>query len=162
MKRVMVFLSVLAWILPATPSLALDVTVLNPWIREAPPSVQTMAAYMVIRNNGTVGKTVTGANSPLFARVEFHETVHHGNMATMIARDSLVIDAGGQVSLKPNGYHMMLIAPKTPRPLRAGDKVPLALYFSDGSQVIIEAEVRKGQPGMPHNGGHGHHHHSAH
>lgn len=159
MRKMVGLLAVLAWMLPATPLLAAGVEVLDPWVREGPPSMQVLAGYMVIRNTGHVGKTLVGASSPLFAKVEFHETLHQGHMATMVSRDSLVIDAGSQVQLKPNGYHMMLIAPQGPKPLRAGDKVPLALNFSDGSQLAFQAVVRRGaQPGkMTHPAGHMHH-----
>ncbi|MBF0182950.1 MAG: copper chaperone PCu(A)C [Magnetococcales bacterium] len=123
---------------------AADLAVQDAWVRAIPPNMQTTAAYMVLRNAGTSGKTVVGAASPLFARVEFHETVQQGGVAAMMARDSLVIDAGGQVTLKPGGYHMMLIGLQG-KPLQAGDKVPLKLRLSDGSEVAINADVRAAQ-----------------
>lgn len=157
MKKKTGWLSLVFWLLPVLPLWAGAIEVQDAWVREAPPNMQTLAAYMVIRNTGTTGKTVVGASSPLFAKVEFHETIQQGGMATMIARDSLVIDAGGQVALKPGGYHMMLIAPQGPKPLRAGDRVPLALRMSDGSQWMGEAEVRALQPDKA--GSMPHHHH---
>ncbi len=118
-----------------------DLAIQDPWVRAIPPNMQTTAAYMVIRNAGTAGKTVVGAASPLFARVEFHETVQKNGVAGMVARDSLVIDAGGQVTLKPGGYHMMLIGLQG-QPLQAGSKVPVMLQLSDGTQETVMAEVR--------------------
>ncbi|MEO5339087.1 MAG: copper chaperone PCu(A)C [Magnetococcus sp. MYC-9] len=140
MKKKVGFLSVLFWLLSVATGWATGLEIRDPWVREAPPGAQALAAYMVMHNTGTVGKTVVGANTPLFARVEFHETLHQGGVATMVARDSLVVDAGGQVVLKPGGYHMMLLAPV--KPLKAGDRVPLLLQLSDGSRVAVEAEVR--------------------
>ncbi|WP_130472247.1 copper chaperone PCu(A)C [Candidatus Magnetaquicoccus inordinatus] len=118
-----------------------DLSIQDAWVRATPPNMQTTAAYMVIRNTGKAGKTVVGAASPMFARVEFHETVQQGGVAGMVARDSLVIDAGGQVALKPGGYHMMLIGLRG-KALQAGDKVPLMLQLSDGSQETVSADVR--------------------
>ncbi len=146
MKRRVGWLGLLWWLLPVVSVWAGEIEIGDPWVREAPPTLQTSAAYMVIRNTGTVGKTVVGASSPLFARVEFHETMQQENMATMVGRDSLVIDAGGQVVLKPGGYHMMLIGPQGNKPLHAGDRVPLMLYLSDGAQVAVDAEVRVAPP----------------
>ena len=146
MKNKTGWLSMVFCLLPVLPLWAGAIEVQDAWVNEAPPNMQTLAAYMVIRNTGPTGKTVVGASSPLFAKVEFHETIQQGGMATMIARDSLVIDAGGHVALKPGGYHMMLIAPQGPKPLRAGDKVPLALRMSDGSEWVGEAQVRTLQP----------------
>ncbi|MBF0583711.1 MAG: copper chaperone PCu(A)C [Magnetococcales bacterium] len=142
MKKNMGWLSVMLWLLPVASLWAGSIEVVDPWVREAPPAMQTLSAYMEIRNTGTTGKTVVGASSPMFAKVEFHESMQRAGVSTMVARDSLVIDAGSKVTLKPGGYHLMLIAPQGPRPLRAGDKVPLALHLSDGSQWVGEAEVR--------------------
>jgi copper(I)-binding protein len=146
------WLAVVLWLLPVL-AWAGDLEVRDAWVAESPPTVQVSAAYMIIRNAGTTGRTVVGASSPLFAKVEFHESVQRGGMVSMVARDSLVVDAGGQVVLKPGGYHMMLIAPS--RPLRAGEKVPLLLHLSDGAKVTVEAEVRAAK-------GSGHSHHHAH
>ncbi|MEO5350015.1 MAG: copper chaperone PCu(A)C [Magnetococcus sp. YQC-3] len=152
MGRRVGWLAVVLWFLPVVAA-AGDLEVRDAWVAESPPTVQVSAAYMIIRNAGTTGRTVVGASSPLFAKVEFHESVQRGGMVSMVARDSLVVDAGGQVVLKPGGYHMMLIAP--PRPLRVGEKVPLVLHLSDGAKVTVEAEVRaaKGSSGE-----HSHHH----
>lgn len=147
MKRTMFFWGVLVWILPATPLHASGVTVSDAWVREAPPSVQTLAAYMILRNTGTVGKTMVSANSPYFAKVELHETVHQGDMTTMTSRKRLVIGANDQVSLQPHGYHLMLVAPQTDTPLQVGDPIPLILHFDDGSRMTINATVRKKPPG---------------
>lgn len=111
------------------------------WVRAAPPTVQTLAAYMVIENTGKVGKTLVGAQSPSFHRVEFHETINRNGMASMVARDSLVIDAGSKVTMQPGGYHMMLIAPQIL--IKEGDKVSFTFLFSDGSHKSVEATVKK-------------------
>lgn len=143
MKKMIGFLSLFVWMLSMMPVLAADIMVMNPWIREAPPSMQTMAAYMILHNISKVSKYLVGARSSKFTKIEIHETVHQGDMATMIARDSVEIPAGSQLSFQPNGYHMMLIAPLPSRSLQAGDKVPLTLLFKDGSQQTVSAEVRK-------------------
>ncbi|MEO5363104.1 MAG: copper chaperone PCu(A)C [Magnetococcus sp. DMHC-8] len=157
MNKATGWLSVWLWLLPATAVWAGEIAIRDPWVRETPPTLQSSAAYMIIHNTGQTGKTVVGASSPLFARLEFHETIQRDGMATMVARDSLVIDAGGQVTLKPGGYHMMLLGHRGPKPLRAGDKVPLALHLSDGSRVTAEAEVRATSSGAAEQHP-GHHH----
>ena len=143
MKKMIGFLSLFLGMLPITSAFGSDIMVMNPWIRETPPTVQTMAAYMVIHNSGKVDKRLVGASSPHFSKIEIHETVHQGDMATMIARDIVVIPAGNQRPFQPNGYHLMLIAPLQPHPLQAGDKIPLTLFFQDGLQKSVLAEVRK-------------------
>lgn len=131
------------------------ITIRDPWVRAAPPSVQVLAGYMVIENASGHGKTMVGARSPTFQRVEFHETLHQNGMATMVARDSLVIAAGGKVALEPGGYHMMLIAPQ--KAIRAGDTIPLFFRFSDGTEVKAQAVVRSGTDNSMKHGGHAAH-----
>jgi hypothetical protein len=57
------------------------------------------------------------------------------------------------VEFKPGGYHFMLMGRK--QPLRAGDKVDLTLTFSNRTELVTTAEVRK-------NMGHGAMDHSKH
>lgn len=127
-------------VLPAWAGNALKID--DAWVRAAPPTVQALAGYMTITNEGPTGKTIDGAYSPQFAKVEFHETLIRNGMATMVARDSLVIGQGSRIVLKPGGYHMMLIAPQ--RLIREGDKINLVVHFSDQTTQTIVLDVRKG------------------
>ena len=142
MKKSLSLLASMLFTLIAIPAFAGGIQVEGAWVRAAPPTVQVLAAYMTIKNTGSVGKTIVGANSPQFAKVEFHETLLRNGMASMVARDSLVVDSGGQVVLAPGGYHMMLIAPQ--RMIRTGDKLSLTINFSDGTSHNFNADVRKG------------------
>jgi periplasmic copper chaperone A len=142
MKKLAVLSFALLFGLISMPALADGIKVEGAWVRAAPPSVKVLAAYMTIKNDGDNGKTIVGAHSPQFAKVEFHESLTRNGMATMVARDSLVISAGSEVVLKPGGYHMMLIGPQ--RMIRPGDKISLNLLFSDRTSHEIIANVRKG------------------
>lgn len=51
------------------------------------------------------------------------------------------LPAGGQVELKPGGYHVMLIG--LTRDLNAGEKFPVTLQFASGATLTVEAEVRQ-------------------
>jgi hypothetical protein len=51
------------------------------------------------------------------------------------------VPAGGQVELKPGGYHVMLIG--LTRDLNVGDKFPVTLEFASGAKLQVEAEVRQ-------------------
>ena len=50
------------------------------------------------------------------------------------------IRSGGATVLKPGGAYLALA--DLERPLRAGDRVPLTLYFASGAVVIASVEVR--------------------
>jgi copper(I)-binding protein len=72
--------------------------------------------------------------------------------------DGLEIPAGGEVTLKPGSYHVMLMDLK--QPLKAGDKVPLTLTFKGAGTVEAELvvqpagtmapEMKHGEEGKPH------------
>ncbi|MBF0137538.1 MAG: copper chaperone PCu(A)C [Magnetococcus sp. DMHC-1] len=114
------------------------------WVREAPPSMQITAAYMILRNTSDQPMTLVGVTTPDFSKVEIHETVHENDQARMQAMKELLIPAQGRIALQPNGYHLMLINPKRNAPLRPGDSVNLILTFKDGKTLPVTATVQKG------------------
>ncbi len=123
-------------------SLALgDVTVESPWVREAPPHAEALAAYMVLKNSNSTVEVLQKVTSPAFKQVEIHQTSIHNGTASMEAQDSLSIPANGKVSLAPNGHHLMLIG--AAHPLKVGDTVDLFLHFQGGKTVEVHAPVRK-------------------
>lgn len=133
-----------AFLLMLTASLALaaggEVMVENAWIREAPPGARAMAGYMVVKNHGASDKVLVGASSDAFGEVMLHRTIVEGGMAKMVHQMAITIPAKGEVTFEPNGYHVMLMAPK--KPLKAGDKVEITLKFKDGETVKVVHEVR--------------------
>jgi len=116
------------------------ITVENAWIREAPPAARAMAGYMVVKNHGNSDKVLVGAASETFGDVMLHRTIVEGDMAKMVHQMAITIPAKGEVTFEPNGYHVMLMAPK--KALKAGDKVEITLKFKDGETVKVMHEVR--------------------
>jgi periplasmic copper chaperone A len=117
-----------------------EISVTNSWIREAPPVAKTLAAYMTISNSSTHTVQLESAAGADFKKVEIHRTETHDGMSHMIRQSSLMIEGGGNVTLAPGGYHLMLIQPG--RTLKAGDKVGLQLHFNNGETVDVTAVVR--------------------
>ena len=62
-------------------------------------------------------------------------------MRMQAVQGGIEVPAGGQVELKPGGYHVMLIG--LTRDLNAGDKFPVTLEFASGAKLQVEAEVRQ-------------------
>lgn len=112
----------------------------SPWIPEAPPVSQVLAAYMVIENNADTDAEIIAIESPDFGSVEMHLSKEVDGIAKMLPQKSLIVPAHGQLELKSGGYHLMLFNPK--RKLRDGDQVELKLTLSKGSFSII-ARVKK-------------------
>ncbi len=115
-------------------------TVENAWIREAPPGARAMAGYMVVKNHTGSDRVLVGAASDAFGEVMLHRTIIEEGMAKMVHQMAITIPAKGAVTFEPNGYHVMLMAPK--KPLKAGDKVEITLQFKDGATMKVVHEVR--------------------
>lgn len=100
------------------------------------------AAYMVIANSGKEPDHLVGGKADVAKAIEIHEIIMEGDMMRMQpVQGGIEVPAGGQVELKPGGYHVMLIG--LTRDLNAGDKFPLTLQFEKGGEVTVEAEVRQ-------------------
>jgi periplasmic copper chaperone A len=129
------------FLLTASQVLAGDVSVTDPWIREAPPGAKALSAYMKISNNSTEPVTLKSVSSPDFPMIRIHQTKMHEGMAHMQKQASLQIDPGESVTLEPNSYHLMLMHPV--RSLQAGDEVKFQIQLSNGELLDVKAIVRK-------------------
>ncbi|NNG11808.1 MAG: copper chaperone PCu(A)C [Halobacteria archaeon] len=132
---------------------ALEVT--DPWIREAPPGANVLAAYMVIANQDIQAATITAIASPDFERIEMHRTLVEDGVARMVPVESLQIAAAGRVVLEPGGIHVMLYNPR--RLLREGDSVALDIQLSGAACIRVNVPVAKMNAGDDDD--HQHHHH---
>ncbi len=117
----------------------------DPWVRAAPPTIKVLAAYFTLTNKEDTPRKITRVSSPVFERVEIHRSVMQGDMAHMVQQKELAIPPHGTVTLKPGGFHLMLMG--AIRPLHRGDSVPITLSFQNGEEVNINAPVRSGREG---------------
>ena len=125
----------------ATPAFA-QVAVADPWVRATVPQQQASGAFMTL--TAAQGARVVEARSPVAGVVEIHEMKMDAGVMRMTAVAALPLPAGKTVELKPGGYHVMLMALKTP--LKEGDAVPVTLTFKDKdgreSAVVVNAPVK--------------------
>ena len=112
----------------------------DPWVREPPPGMNMLAGYLVLHNPSTADLVLSGASSPDFTAVEFHNSVMENDVMRMRQEANLTIPAGGSLTFSPGARHLMLIAPR--RALASGDQVSIHLQFADGSQLQLTAPVR--------------------
>lgn len=125
-----------------------DVTVLEPYVRLAPPNAPATGAFMTIRNNGSRDVKVVKADNPASRVSELHTHLNDNGVMRMRPVDGIDIKAKGEAALKPGGLHIMMIDLKAP--LKEGDVVPITLGFADGSSKQVEARVvRPGEAAMP-------------
>lgn len=131
------------------------------WARATVPGQQASGAYLDIVSSE--GGALVGAASPVAGVVEVHQMLLDGGVMKMRAAPRLPLPAGEKVSLKPGGYHIMLMDLK--QPLREGDTIPLTLKVEGKggkvSTVDVQAEIRSpsgAAAGSDDMHGHMHHH----
>lgn len=133
----------------------------DPWVREAPPNVKVMAAYLTLHNHSNKTMTLNAISSPQFSHVEMHRTEQHDGMAHMVPVKHVMLSPKGSVAFEPGGMHVMLMQPK--KSFKAGDNITLTLSFSDESSLQVIAPVKKAMPGhdmmMGHDMDHSEHQH---
>ena len=117
------------------------VSVRDAWIRETPPGVAMMAAYMALRNNTSRSRVLVAASSSVFETVMIHRSIVKDGMASMEHAPQVELSPNASLLFAPGGYHLMLLNPK--RTLRAGDRVDIYLEFRGGLVLPVAFEVRK-------------------
>lgn len=125
----------------------------EPWVREAPPTATVLAGYLILVNDSRHDLVLDSVSSPQFGSVQIHETMHDNGMTGMRQVPSLPLPAGNRIEFAPGGLHLMLMQPNTV--LRQGDSVALVLHFADGTQLEVQAPVRRST-----GGGMAQHHHA--
>lgn len=159
MKKNFVVLALLGAIL--SPAFA-QTTVTDAWVRGTVPGQKATGAFMQIVSER--GGRLVQAESPVAGVVEIHEMKMEGNVMKMRAIPGLDLPAGETVTLRPGGYHVMLMGLK--RPVQEGETLPITLVVegSDGKRESLELSVpvralTAAAPGGQGPAGHGKHRH---
>lgn len=100
------------------------------------------AAYMLIENSGPADKLLS-ASADVAGVTEIHETKDMGNgmMGMQPVQGGLDIPANGSVTLKPGGYHIMLM--KLKQDLTPGQTIKLTLTFQSGGEITLDVPVKE-------------------
>jgi copper(I)-binding protein len=138
MKYIIMMLAIVAW---ANPLWASDIVIDAPFSRPARMSVGTGAAYMQITNTHDTDVALIAAQSPIATRVEIHEIISDDTTGRlkMVEIPKLVIPAGQSVTLRPGGYHLMLMGLQ--QSLADGESFPLTITFDNGDERTLTIPV---------------------
>ncbi|MFC0384804.1 copper chaperone PCu(A)C [Muricoccus vinaceus] len=115
------------------------VSVEQPWARAALQGGNG-GAFLTLRNAGPAADRLVSASTPLARVTEIHETVREGEVMRMRPVSALDVPAGGSVTLRPGGAHVMMVG--LSQPLRAGTTVPLTLTFERAGVVEVQLAVQ--------------------
>lgn len=116
-----------------------------PWARPTPAGAPTAAGYLTVTNTGPGPDRLLGASSPSVARIEIHQMTMTDNIMRMRqVVGGLAIAPGQTLSIAPEGYHLMMIAPK--HPFVAGQMIPATLRFEKAGAINIVFSVQSSAP----------------
>jgi len=147
-------LTALAALTLATPAMAQEIHVLDPYARTASPMPKTGAAFMLIENIGDADDRLIGVSSPAAKKVELHTHREDGGVMKMIhVEEGFAIPAGETVFLQRGGNHVMLMG--LTEPFEQGKTIPLTLTFEKSGEIGIEVPVDLARK-PDHGQGHGH------
>jgi copper(I)-binding protein len=134
--------------LAAQAGMAANISVSGAWARATMPGQPVSGAYMQIQSDADA--RLVGASSLAVPRVEIHEMKMDGDVMRMREVKAIELPKGKAVSLRPGGYHIMLM--NLPKPIAAGDIIPLTLVVeSDGKQQTVEVKAEaRAMSGMQH------------
>lgn len=114
--------------------------IIDPRARDTTNDVS--AAYFTVKNTGDATDRLLSVTADVSTKVEVHEMVMEGGTAKMQAvKAPLEIPAGGELVLKPGGYHIMLM--NLASPLKEGQQVKLTLTFEKSGKIEVTAPVKK-------------------
>jgi copper(I)-binding protein len=116
------------------------ITVLHPWTPAPPKQGADTPLYMTITNNGEIPDSLIRARCP-FADFTEKVTVDSGGEGSPSTREvkSIPIPAGQTVTLKPDGYHIVLL--HTTQPLQPGQILGCTITFQKSGERLIEVTV---------------------
>ena len=118
---------------------AQNVDVKGAWARATVQGQKATGAFMTLTSK-TNAKLV-GATSSVAGVTEVHEMkMDNGVMKMKAVEGGLELPAGKATSLKPGGYHVMLMDLKLP--LQKDTTIPLTLVFKDAKGVESKMELK--------------------
>ncbi len=108
------------------------------------PAIGTGVVYATVSNGSASADRLVRAKSPIARYVEIHESTSSagpmGAMASMHRLAFIAVPARGRISLRPGGYHLMLLGLK--QDLKAGMTFPIELDFERGGWTTARVHVR--------------------
>ncbi|MGJ8571728.1 MAG: copper chaperone PCu(A)C [Hoeflea sp.] len=113
----------------------------HPFARATPPNAPVSGGYMVIRNTGEEADRLISGEAAFADRVEVHEMKMDGEVMKMRQlADGLEIPAGGEVVLKPGGYHVMFIGIDSQ--FKDGETRSVKLTFEKAGSIEVGFDVQ--------------------
>ena len=128
-----------------------DLHIDHPWARATPHGAKVAGGFVTVANKGAVDDRLVSATAEIAEHAEIHEMAMKDGVMTMRPlADGVVVPAGGEVALKPGGYHLMFIGLK--RMLKQGESFAGTLTFEKAGTVEVSFTVAPIGAGGGHSG----------
>jgi copper(I)-binding protein len=112
----------------------------QPWARAGLRVRLQAGGFFVVTNKGALPDRLVAASSPVAEKVEIHAIKMVGADIQMCPRpEGLLVEAGGTLTLKPRGYHLLLSGVTTA--LVIGTRLPVTLTFEKAGSIDVELAV---------------------
>jgi len=141
MRRIVLAVAFLAAFAPPVLAQQSSIAVTDAWARATPPGAKTGAAYVTVTNKGTETDKLLSVSTPVAGMAQLHTTINDNGVMKMRPVKSIDVKPGKPLTLKPGGYHLMLMDLK--QPLKQGDTFPITLTFAKAGEIHTEVKVQK-------------------
>jgi len=118
---------------------AADIQIKDAWARATPGGAQTAAVYVTLES--AAGDRLVGVATPAATEAQLHSMSMDNGVMKMRQVDGIDLPAGQTVTLKPGGYHIMLVG--LAQPLKEGQTFALTLTFEKAGKQDVTATVQK-------------------
>lgn len=113
----------------------------DPWARGESDAAPECGGFFVVANKGETADRLVSARSTVAERIEVHAIkVVGGDIKMRPLPDGLRIPPDTTLTLKPRGYHLLMLGLRVP--LASGTSLPVTLEFDKAGSVEVELVVR--------------------
>lgn len=116
-----------------------DLEIRHPWARATPHGAKVAVGFVTVASHGAADRLVS-ATAEIAGQAEIHEMSMKDGVMTMRPQPGgVAVPAGGELALKPGGYHLMLVGLK--RMLKQGESFAGTLTFEKAGTVAVSFTV---------------------
>ena len=113
----------------------------DPWARGESEAAPQCGGFFVVANKGEMADRLVSASSKVAERVEIHAVkVVGADIKMRRLEDGLRIPADTALTLKPRGYHLLMLGLTVP--LAKGATLPVTLVFDKAGSVDVALVIR--------------------
>jgi len=110
----------------------------NPWI--LPSTGENATLFMRVVNTSNKPDELVNVDTPTASSIAFYSNIEEGGKKIVQNVNFITVPPRGNTVLDPQGRHIEL--QKINRPLKAGDRVDVTLWFKNGENINISVPVK--------------------